>query len=208
MATRPGSTGLRYGVGFLAVIVSLLPVLREPADGAAFLAAGFLALICVTDTVRSRIPNAAVLAMICASVAWRAQQQGLAGVAVSAQGLALGFALLLVPYLMGGMGAGDVKALAALGALLGPWDVFGVFLCSALAGGGLSLLHYALGHDLGARLRQWGVALCAFAATADVQCLSPDRSEPLRFPYAASFAFGFVAYSYWWHGVIGHWPGV
>ncbi len=32
-------------------------------------------------------------------------------------GLALGFGLLLLPYALGGMGAGDVKALAALGAL-------------------------------------------------------------------------------------------
>ncbi|MBW1992755.1 MAG: prepilin peptidase, partial [Deltaproteobacteria bacterium] len=51
----------------------------------------------------------------------------------------LGFALLIVPYLLGGMGAGDVKALAALGAWLGPWQTFILFFYMALAGGLISL---------------------------------------------------------------------
>ncbi|MBW2186737.1 MAG: prepilin peptidase [Deltaproteobacteria bacterium] len=45
---------------------------------------------------------------------------GFSGFTTSVAGLVTGLLLLIIPYLMGGMGAGDVKALAALGALLGP----------------------------------------------------------------------------------------
>jgi len=189
------------------VAVSLLPVLRDPFDGRVLLAAGFLSAICVTDTLRSRIPNTAVVTMIVASFVLRCAEQGFAGAVASGQGLVLGLGLLAVPYAMGGMGAGDVKALGALGALLGPLDVFGVFLFSAVVGGGLSLLHYAMGHDMGTKLRQWGLALRAFAVSGSMRCLRPNASEPLRFPYAASFAFGFLAYSHWWHALTRLPPG-
>ena len=49
----------------------------------------------------------------------RESLEGAAGLWTALLGLLAGFVLLLIPYLLGGMGAGDVKALAALGALLG-----------------------------------------------------------------------------------------
>ena len=47
----------------------------------------------------------------------------------------LGFACLILPYLWGGMGAGDVKALAALGAWLGPKLTVFLFCYMGIAGG-------------------------------------------------------------------------
>ena len=39
------------------------------------------------------------------------------GFLFSGKGLLVGFLILLIPYLLGGMGAGDVKLMAAIGAI-------------------------------------------------------------------------------------------
>ena len=46
-------------------------------------------------------------------------------------------------YLIRGMGAGDVKLMAAVGAIAGPWNWFGIFLATALLGGVVSILFVA-----------------------------------------------------------------
>lgn len=50
-------------------------------------------------------------------------------------GAGLAFALSLVFFLTGGMGGGDVKLLAAVGAFLGPARLWSALLVMALAGG-------------------------------------------------------------------------
>lgn len=49
-------------------------------------------------------------------------------------GFFVGIALLLVPYLMGGMGAGDVKLLGAIGSIVGFKSVVLIFLYSTISG--------------------------------------------------------------------------
>jgi len=62
-------------------------------------------------------------------------------------GLGLGFSLLIVFYVYGGMGAGDVKLLAAVGAVVGPLNVFVGFLFASLLGGlyALAMMGWHLG---------------------------------------------------------------
>src|SRR3989338_3422107 len=54
------------------------------------------------------------------------------GLLISLSGFFVGILLLLIPYLMGGMGAGDVKLLGTLGALTSYKSVISIFLYSAL----------------------------------------------------------------------------
>ena len=68
-------------------------------------------------------------------------QAATAGLWFWASGLLLGMGLLMIPFLLGGMGAGDVKLMATIGALKGASFIFQVFLISAIAGGILSLLY-------------------------------------------------------------------
>ena len=63
---------------------------------------------------------------------------------------------------MGGTGAGDVKALAALGAVLGSGAVFQVFLYTAVIGGVLAIFHYALNHDLKKKCSKWFSAMKSY----------------------------------------------
>lgn len=49
-------------------------------------------------------------------------------------GFILGLLILIIPYMLGGMGAGDVKLLAALGSIVGYKDILVVFFYTAIAG--------------------------------------------------------------------------
>ena len=55
------------------------------------------------------------------------------------QGAALGFLFLLLPYIWGGIGAGDVKLMAVFGALLGPHLIITAFFYGATIGGVIAL---------------------------------------------------------------------
>jgi prepilin peptidase CpaA len=87
------------------------------------------------DLRTRRIPNCLTLGAALAGLGFRLGYYGWSGLTSGCVGLVLGFGLLICFYLMGGMGAGDVKALAALGAWLGPWPTFMLFLYMAMVGG-------------------------------------------------------------------------
>jgi prepilin peptidase CpaA len=82
-----------------------------------------------------RIPNYIVLLLITFWVIYGVFTNGIQGFMHSMSGLGVGFCLLLLPYLFGVMGAGDVKLLAAMGSALGPRYIFEAFLITGVAGG-------------------------------------------------------------------------
>jgi prepilin peptidase CpaA len=88
---------------------------------------------CAFDLHSRRIPNvltlgAAVAALIASALT------GVGAVESSAAGWIVAAALWLPIYALGGMGAGDVKLMAAIGAWLGPSTVIYAALYAAIAG--------------------------------------------------------------------------
>lgn len=55
-------------------------------------------------------------------------------------GLLVGFGVLIVPWAMHGMGAGDVKLMAAIGAWFGPWMTLISFATGAVLGGVIAVV--------------------------------------------------------------------
>lgn len=66
--------------------------------------------------------------------------EGGKGAGQSALGFLLGLVIFVIPYGFGGMGAGDVKLMAAVGALKGPEFILRAALATALAGGLMALV--------------------------------------------------------------------
>lgn len=102
----------------------------------------------ITDVRWSKIPNIITFPLAGLGLLIHGVSNGLNGFLFSLEGLGLGFGLLLIFYMLGGMGAGDVKLFGAVGAVIGPSDVFIAFLITTCLGGlyaiGLMLLTWGL----------------------------------------------------------------
>lgn len=97
------------------------------------------------DYAQRRVPNwlnavLAALGLVFQGVHYGWYVHGEGGVGWGLLGLAVGFGLLIVPWLMHGMGAGDVKLMAAIGCWLGPWLTLLSFAAGALIGGVVALV--------------------------------------------------------------------
>jgi prepilin peptidase CpaA len=93
----------------------------------------------ITDLRNRRVPNVLTFGAAAVGLLVHATFEGAAGAGWSAAGWLAGLALFLPLFVLGGMGAGDVKLLAALGAWLGPGEVLWVALYAAIAGGVMAL---------------------------------------------------------------------
>ena len=102
----------------------------------------------VTDVWKFKIYNAQTVPLLLSGLAYHSAVGGMPGFRASLLGALFGFSVLLVFYVMGGMGAGDVKLMAAVGAWLGLPLTFYLFIASSLAAGAYSLVLLVLGHSL------------------------------------------------------------
>ena len=89
----------------------------------------------VDDLRRGLISNWINLLAIAGGLAYHAVHGGWLGLARGLGGMALGFAIFLALYCFGGMGGGDVKLMAAFGALLGPTGILTAALLASIFGG-------------------------------------------------------------------------
>jgi prepilin peptidase CpaA len=87
------------------------------------------------DYAQRRVPNWLNASLIVAGFAVQAWFFGTSGVTNGFLGMVTGFGLLIVPWLMHGMGAGDVKLMAAIGVWVGPWLTLCSFALGAIIGG-------------------------------------------------------------------------
>ena len=142
----------------------------------------------VVDVRQRRVPN--VLTMGLASVGLLLAMSGMGSVTVGGAlgGLGLGLALLLPAHIFGATGAGDVKLLAAFGALLGPAGVFDAFLRAAILGGVMAL---AVAVWRG-RLREtlYGTAMLMTTRNRTMAAVIEHPAANNRFPYAPAIALG------------------
>lgn len=99
-------------------------------------ATAVLAVLSLTfDFFWRKIPNLLTFPAILLGLTLHCVEGKWGGLLFSFLGLLMGIVFFFIPYALGGMGAGDVKLLAAVGALQGPGMVVLVFLYTALMGG-------------------------------------------------------------------------
>jgi prepilin peptidase CpaA len=175
----------------------MIPAVSVPT--AVVLGATFAAA--VSDVRSFRIPNRLTLTLLLGGLAYQLAVGGLAGLGTGVLGVLAGFALLVPFHVAGGLGAGDVKLLAAVGAWLGAALTFRVFVASAF-GAGLYAVVLLLVTGRGAQLRDhlqllWvRVALLDITrppATSPVQVLAAREDRRTRLiPFGLLVALGLV----------------
>ena len=168
-----------------------------------------------TDLWKFKVYNLLTLPTLGLGLVGSAWLGGWQGLATSLLGAGLGFGLLVVFFALGGVGAGDVKLLAAVGAWLGPFLTSQVFVASALCGGLYALaLVFARGGVCGmaVELIAAGEALRSPgswrrpSSMIGEEVARADRRRRLV-PFAAMTCLGFFGTLAWWGRDLGQaWP--
>jgi len=155
----------------------------------------------VTDLRNRKILNVVTLPAMLFGIVYHTFASGVSGFSSAGLGLLLGLGLLIVPYLMGGMGAGDVKLLAAVGAWCGPAFVYQTFVFTAIAGGAIAAVILTARGEWRNSLKRIGYGMGALqGSVGSLQAL--DRQELHHaIPYAVPIAIGACA-AWLWGGVL------
>jgi prepilin peptidase CpaA len=159
----------------------------------------------VTDLWKFKVYNALTLPMLASGLIYHGLSGGSDALGSSLLGMLFGFASLVVVYAQGGMGAGDVKLMAAVGAWLGMPLTFYVFIASALAGGVYVLGLLLVVGGLNDVIVNFQILLLRLAAVGrhlgqnDRIETAAQRSERRKrlVPFAAMIAVGIVATLFW-----------
>jgi prepilin peptidase CpaA len=116
------------------------------------------------DYKEKRVPNYLNGLIILSGLVAQFLFNGMHGMLSGVEGLVLGFGLLIIPWAMYMMGAGDVKLLAGMGVWMGPEMVLWTFVIGAMIGGVASLIMITAKH-------RWGGAIGNFQLAA-IKCSS------------------------------------
>jgi len=144
------------------------------------------------DLRTRRIPNWLVVPFLLSGVAVRSIGGGLAGARQSLSGIALAVLLFGIPWFLKGMGMGDLKLAAGVGAWICPGQMLIAFVVTGMVGGVLAV-GYALWRGcLGKSLDLTGDLLFHFARSGmrpHDQIRLGDRNA-VSIPYAPAIAIG------------------
>lgn len=141
-----------------------------------------------TDFKARRIANWLTFGGAALALSMRAMV-GLPMLLAGAEGWLLGGMLLVVPFLAGWMGAGDVKLLAAFGAVGGPAFVIQTALLGCVAGGVIAIVYLAREGRLVTALRDI-VSFLGGLLGFGLPCALESHS---RVPFGPALAAGAVA---------------
>jgi prepilin peptidase CpaA len=146
------------------------------------------------DMRTNRIPNYLTLGGVLAGLGYQLGFHGWTGLANGFLGMSLGFTLLIFFYWKGGLGAGDVKALAALGAWLGPRQTLYLFVYMGISGVILIFIILWWRGLLLGKIRQLWAFLLNWVLTKDYGSMPPPAPTPgpqsAGIPYAMAMAMG------------------
>ncbi|QEG34612.1 A24 family peptidase [Bythopirellula goksoeyrii] len=166
-----------------------------------------LIVAAVIDGLQLKVPNWITYPMILSGWVYSAALSpyaGWEGLGYSLLGTVVGLACLLPLYAIGGMGAGDVKLLAGVGAWMWPSVTFMAFAVSAIVGGVIAIGMVLWTKSWNKHRDQfWGI-YNEIVTVKDPEKLAEIAAErkPRMFllPYGIPIAIGSIAY-FAWHGM-------
>jgi prepilin peptidase CpaA len=166
-----------------------------------WLVAVTLVVAAVIDGWQLRVPNWLTFPMILSGWIFGFATAGWPGLGESLLGTVVGLALLLPAYAIGGMGAGDVKLLAGVGAWAGATTTFYAFCVSALIGGVIALTMVLVRRNWKKHQEQFLKIISEVVTIGNPDELSTiaaqRKSSMLLLPYGIPIAIGTIAYFFW-----------
>lgn len=166
-----------------------------------WLVSAILVLAAVIDGWKLKVPNWITFPMVIGGWLFSGLAYGWPGLCWSIGGTALGLALLMPAYAIGGMGAGDVKLLAGVGAWVWPAVTFYAFCVSAVVGGVLALAMVFLRRRWSHHRDQFVAIVNEILVVRDPTTLSAiaagRKSSMMLLPYGIPIAIGTIAYFAW-----------
>ncbi len=157
------------------------------------IAAGVLSLTaCLFDLKQRRIPNVLTFGGAAVALAFSLWTGGFAGLVMAAAGWAVGLLAFLPIFALRGIGGGDVKLLAALGAWIGPGQAVWLALWTALSGGVFALVVAGLHNYGGQAFRNvWGMlSYWRVMGLGPHPGLTLETSPGPKLPYSIPIAAG------------------
>lgn len=152
----------------------------------------------VTDIRTHKIPNWLTFSTMIVAVAYHTGMSGLQGFLFGLEGIGVGIAFFIIPYLMGGMGAADAKLMGAVGGLLGPRGAFIAFIFTSIVGGIYALALLTLHGYLRGAAKRYGRILKTFILTGQyIHIPSPEREKRPRLCYGVAIALGTLLSVFW-----------
>ncbi|HET7626843.1 MAG TPA: prepilin peptidase [Bacillales bacterium] len=150
-------------------------------------------IICtVTDLKTRKIYNIVVYPAFLAAFLLHFMNGGVPELGTAFGGLLVGFGILIVPYLFGGMGAGDVKLLAFVGAAKGSVFVFHSAIYMALAGAAVAVGILVFRKGAAKRLKSMTWFLFSHLHGLRMPLNIDKHALTLTYPYGIAIAAGTI----------------
>jgi len=158
------------------------------------------------DGWKLKVPNWLTFHMVLGGIAYCTYIGGTAGLLWSLGGALVGLAVLMPLHAIGGMGAGDVKLMAGIGAWMGPSITLGAFVVSALVGGVMAVLMVLWSGNVLKHWVQFHVIGHEILTVRNPEKLSATAAERkptmMLLPYGIPIAVGTIGY-FAWMGLLG-----
>jgi prepilin peptidase CpaA len=170
-----------------------------PPPGITGLLLALIVAAAIFDVRYRRIPNWLTLSGLLAGIAMNSFLDPVwSGLKTSLLGFLTGFGIYFALYAIRAMGAGDVKLMAAVGAMVGWQDWFAIFAITAVLGGICAVLFSIARKRLGKTFWNVGFILSemkhgrpAYLANEELDVKS---SKGFRMPHGAIIALGTVLF--------------
>lgn len=165
-------------------------------------------LVCITliyaawiDGKELRVPNWITFPMVLTGIAYNVWAGGLPGLGDSLLGMTVGLLCLLPLYSVGGMGAGDVKLMAGVGAWLLWQPTLYAFCVSAIVGAVMAVVMVFWKGDFRKHSVNFLMILNEWASIRDpaklAEIAAERKSKMMLLPYGIPICIGSIAYFFY-----------
>ena len=160
-----------------------------------------LIVAAIIDGIQLKVPNWITFPFIISGWFYSFAAFGFEGLMWSLGGTVVGLALLLPAYAIGGMGAGDVKLLAGVGAWMHATHTFWAFSYSAVIGAVMAIIMVLCRKSFRKHFAQFWTIFNEITVIKNPEKLAEIAAERkptmLLLPYGIPIAVGSIAYFFW-----------